>query len=84
MKKKELMYLLFAVALLAVTGVILYGQLKPSKGGRQATVEVISPMTADFDQEALDQLTNPASSRNFTPPVDFSNGMGNPRPFTPL
>lgn len=85
MKRKDMIYLILAVVILAVTGYIGYGLLVPkSAQTNQVQVEVITPIQAEFDQSALRALSDDKSARDFTPLVDLSNGLGNPKPFNPL
>jgi hypothetical protein len=83
-KTKDIVYLVLAAIIFAGIVVLVYGQVKPKQSARQEVVEVVDPISSEFDDAALSEVTNPARARNFTPPVDFGTGMGNPRPFSPI
>jgi hypothetical protein len=79
MKSKDVMYMLLAVVILMVAGYLAYTQLAPKKSAGQqgATVEVVGPISADFDSVAMADLTNPDKARDFSVPIDLSNGLSN-------
>ena len=83
--KKDLLYIGLTIVILAVVGVVAYGQFA---GGTTASegvsVEVIHPIDASFDQSALDRLRDQDRSRDFTVPVDVKSGAGNSTPFGSL
>ncbi len=77
MKKKDMIYLVFAVGILLVAGYVGYTQLVPKKSAAK-TVEVdkIGAIPADFDSGALARLNDPTKVRDFSSPVDLT-GLGN-------
>lgn len=85
MKRKDIVYIVLAAIIFSVTGIVGFNLLAP-KGGSAKTVqvEVVTPIKADFDSTALNVLTDPNTARNFTPNIDFTNGLGNTKPFNPL
>lgn len=85
MKQKEVVYLLVAMAIFAGIGIFLYSQFGSKKGAKATVeVEIIEPISGEFDSEALKQVTDETKVRDFTVPVDLSKGLGNPRPFGPF
>lgn len=86
MKSKDLIYLSAAIVLFVVTGVLGYSQLGLGKStfGHEAKVEVVDPISAELDQEALSTLIDSTKARDFAPSIDLSSGLGNPKPFNPL
>ncbi len=86
MKSKDLLYLSIAIVLFVVTGILAVSQLGIGKSlfSREATVEVVAPISSELNQNVLTALTDGVQTRDFTPPIDLQNGLGNPRPFNPL
>lgn len=85
MKRKDAIYLAITAVLVAASGVIVYSQLSPakSKAPRSAKVEVVVPITPQYDSNALGQVSNPNKVKDFSVPVDLNSGIGNTRPFGP-
>jgi hypothetical protein len=79
MKSKDLVYLLLAVVILLAAGYLGYTQLAPKKGAanKGAQVEVVGVIGADFDGAAMAALTDGSKVRDFSQPLDLSNGLGN-------
>ena len=85
MKKKDIIYIVVAVAVLAIAGLFLYSKSSAGKGAasKTATAEVIDPISSTFDATALRQLQDPSVAQNFAVKIDLS-GLGNSSPFGPL
>ena len=82
MKQKDIIALVIAVVIMLVAGYLVYTQLAPQKGGTggQASaikVEVVGPISADFDQTALSQLDDASKVRNYAVNLDLTTGLGN-------
>jgi hypothetical protein len=80
MKTKDIVYLVLAGLIFVTAGILAYGSL----AGKQSSgvqVEVVVPISAEYDQSALSKLTDPAVAKDFSIPVDLSSGLGNPAPF---
>lgn len=77
MKKKDLVYLLLAVAILLVAGYIGYTQLLPNKTATNVVeVEIIGPIPDRLDAAGLAALGDPSKAQDFNSPVDLT-GLGN-------
>jgi hypothetical protein len=82
MKKKDLIALVIAVAILLVAGYLVYTQLIPQKSGGAGQadgvkVEVVGSIAGDFDQTALTTLDDATKVRNFAVNIDLTTGLGN-------
>jgi len=90
MKKKDLIYLVVSAVIFVAVGIVGYSQLNAGKGGTStsgkhtATVEVITPITSDFNATAQQQLQDPTKARDFYSPIDLHSGLNNPQPFNPI
>lgn len=88
MKTKEVIQLMVALLIFAIAGYLIYMQLapKPAAGSdpNKLTYEKITPIDPEFSQEALRNLTNAASVKDFYLPPDLKSGVGNNKPFTPV
>lgn len=88
MKTKELIQLIAALVIFAVAGFLIYLQVAPHNAGAGATngpsVEVVSPINADFDQDALSKVSDGTISRDFYQAPDLNSGLGNSQVFGPL
>ena len=84
MKKKDLTYLIIAAGIFLVCGYVLYSQLGSGKknASRPTEVEVVGPITAQFDQTGLADLNDPTKVKDFNTPVDLT-GLNNSEPFGP-
>ncbi len=61
MKKKDIFYLAIAAAIFAIVGMVLYSHFTTKSGDQGVTqVEVVAPIAASFDKNALDILADPA------------------------
>lgn len=84
MKQKDIMYLLLAAIIFAVAIMLGMQQLNAGKPStKEVTVEVIEPISSQFDEDALRMLTDSSQTRDFTPQIDLNN-LGNPAPFNPF
>jgi hypothetical protein len=84
MKKKDLIALVIAVAIMLVAGYLAYTQLMPQKGGTASQgvqVEVVGPIASDFDSAAMEALDDGSKVRNFAVKLDLSAGLDNPTIF---
>lgn len=80
MKRKEIIQLAVAAVILFVAGVLVYMQLAPKKSGNsneKYMVEKVRPIDADFDEEALTQISDSRKVRDFYVAPDLSTGLGN-------
>lgn len=78
MKRKDLINLAFALALLVATGLILWRfVLGANRKPQPVTIEVVPEISSTYDAAAINEIT---AARNFTAQIDLS-GLGNPRPF---
>lgn len=85
MKQKDLVYSVLAAIIFAITGVVAYGQFGGKKtDNKTVLVEVVAPIPADFNQDALKILDDQSQARNFTPVFDLNNGLNNFKPFNPI
>ncbi len=87
MKKKDVIMLVAAVAILLVTGYVAYIEVlapKKTSGAKTSTVTVekIGVIPAQFDQDAVTQLSDTNQVFDYSPPVDLT-GLGNNTPFGP-
>jgi hypothetical protein len=84
MKQKDIFYLVLAAIIFSIAGLLGFHQLSASKGNsKEVTVEVITPISPEFDQNALSIITDSTKARDFTPQIDLNN-LGNPAPFNPF
>lgn len=83
MKSKDVVYILLAGIIFSIAGVLGFQQLAP-KNQKEVQVEVVTPIEADFNQDALKQLNDAGKARNFTPVIDLNNGLNNDKPFNPI
>lgn len=84
-KKKDLLYIVITAIILVVVFVLGYQQLSSSGGGEKGvTVEVVQPVGATFNSQALDHLRDESKSKNFVVPIDLGTGVGTPTPFGQL
>jgi hypothetical protein len=78
MKPKDLVYLLIAVVILMAAGYLAYTQLVPQKSSAQGvTVEIVGPITENYDSVALTGLTNADKVRDYSVPIDLGTGLNN-------
>lgn len=85
MKTKDLVYIILAAVIFSVAGILGYKQLAPKgSSSKQVQVEVVTPIDSNFDQGSLNVLTDPNHSRDFTPSIDLTTGLGNTKPFNPI
>lgn len=84
MKRKEIVQLLVAVVILVIAGYVIYLNFGPKGDSKnQLTYEKITPINPNFDDQALQQLTD-INVKDFYAPPDLKSGIGNPQPFTPI
>ena len=84
MKKKDLIYVVLAVVILAVAGYLALTQLAPKKADGASTgtvVDVIGVIDSSLNDTAIAQLKDPEKVRDFTVPIDLRIGLGNTAPF---
>lgn len=85
MSKKDLTYLILAAIIFSVAGILGYNQIfAKKKPPQEVTVEVIEPISAEFDANALTIIADATKVRDFSFPIDITTGLGNPTPFNPL
>jgi hypothetical protein len=79
-----MIYLVFAVAILAIAGTLFYSQSSSGKkaANKEVSVEVVDPIKPDFDQSALAQLRDNGVAKDFSVPINL-NDLGNPNPYGP-
>jgi len=77
MKKKDLVYLLLAVAILLTAGYIGYTQLLPQKTTTNVVeVEKIGPIPDQMDSAGLAAIGDPSKVQDYNSPVDLTD-LGN-------
>lgn len=84
--KKDIIYILLAAVMFSVTGIVAFTQLAPkgaATGSAQATVEIVDPLVATLNTDALNTLGDPNKVRDYFVPIDLSTGLGNKAPFGP-
>lgn len=84
MKRKEMIQLGIAVVILFAAGVLIYTSLAPKKSSSSSekyTVEKVNMIEGDFDEEALQQISNNSKVRDFYTEPDLGSGLGNQQPF---
>lgn len=88
MKRKEVIQVIAAVLIFSVAGVMIYLQLAPKsapgKAKKAAMVEVVSPLNPEFNQEALNKLSDAKTNRDFYSKPDLKNGLNNNQIFGPI
>lgn len=85
MKKKEVAQLAIAGVIFVVAGVVAFGQLGGgSKKKLTAIIEIVKPLSVEFDQNSLRALSDPSKTRDFVVVPDIATGLNNPRPFGPF
>lgn len=86
MKTKDVAYILISIALLTATGILAAKTLLPKQTSLPtvATVEVVTPVTTDFDQKTLADLSDRNFAFDYNIPIDLSTGLGNQKPFGPF
>lgn len=84
-QKKDLLYIVLTVVILAAVFVLGFRQLN-SAGGANAgvTVEVVQPVGASFNTAAIDHIRDDKKSKNFVVPIDLGTGVGTTTPFGQL
>lgn len=86
MKTKEIIALgAFAVVMAVVAILLLNNSSSGQAKTRSAQIEVVQPITAEYNDDARNILLQKDSSRpveDFLPPVDVNQGLGNSAPFT--
>lgn len=85
-KRKDLIYIVITAIVIIVAAIIGYGELNQNKTAinSNATVEVVKPIGASLNKNALDHLRDEKASTNFVLPIDLKSGVGNPAPFKQL
>ena len=86
MKSKEVIQLGVAVVILAIAGYFIYTFLVPQKSSasKKPTYEKITPLSADFDQDTLSNLSDSNKYHDYYTDPDLKNGLGNSQPFGTL
>ena len=81
MKQKDLVYLVVAVVILLVAGYVVYTNLMPkSTTDTGVKVDIVGIIPNKMNSEGQTKLTDPAISKDFSSPIEFS-GLNNPAPF---
>ena len=83
-QKKDLLYIIVTVVILVIVFILGYKQLNPANGQAGVTVEVVAPVGASFNAQALDHLRDENKSKNFVVPIDLGTGVGTSTPFGQL
>lgn len=84
-KKKDLLYIILTAVIVVAVVVLGYNQLSSSSGSTAGvTVEVVQPVGASFNAQALDHLRDEEKAKNFVVPIDLGTGVGTPTPFGQL
>lgn len=83
-QKKDMLYIIVTVVILAIVFILGYKQLNPAGGQTGVTVEVVAPVGASFNSQALDHLRDESKSKNFVVPIDLGTGVGTSTPFGQL
>lgn len=84
MKRKEYIQLGVAVVILFAAGILIYTSLfskKNSSSTQKYTVEKVKMIDADYDEQALQQISNNSKVRDFYTEPDLGSGLGNQQPF---
>ncbi len=84
MKRKEMIQLGVAVVILFAAGLLIFTMLAPKKSsssGEKYTVEKVKMIDADYDEQALQQISNNSKVRDFYTEPDLGSGLGNQQPF---
>jgi len=84
MKKKDLIYLFIAVAILLLAGYLAYTQVFASKmqaAKKVEQVEIISAIKPDFNSGAMSALTDATKNRDYSVVIDINAGVNNPAVF---
>ncbi|MBW3538211.1 hypothetical protein KY386_01825 [Candidatus Parcubacteria bacterium] len=86
MKKKDVVYLALAGVIFMAAGFLASTKLAPSGGqaGKQVSVEVVEPISPNYDRAALEQLADKDRARDFSVTNDLNSGLGNKAPFGPF
>ncbi len=88
MKKKDIMMLGVAGVIFLATGYVAINQLGlfggSSSNTKVVSVEVAPVIKSDFNQDALQTLTDTTKNHDFTVQVNLSSGLGTANPFQPL
>lgn len=84
-QKKDLLYIILSVIILMAVFILGYKQLNPAGGvNAGVSVEVVAPVGATLNAQALDQLRDDKKSKNFVVPIDLGSGVGTTTPFGQL
>ena len=84
LKQKDIISLLVAITIFTITGVLAYSLLKPkgsNSGSTTVQVLVVTPISGTFNERGKSDLTDPTVTRDFTPAIDLTTGLGNPQLF---
>lgn len=85
MKKKDLIYVFLAVAVIAVAAYLVMTQLAPkpsaSKSQSGSTVDVIGVIDPTLSSDAISQIQDSTKVRDYSVTIDLSTGLGNSVPF---
>ncbi len=83
MKTKDIVLLLVAAVMFAVTGFVAFTQLAPKKAAGnnpKVQVVVVPPISPDFDQAALSKINDNTQVVDYSVKIDVT-GLGNAAPF---
>ncbi len=86
MSKKDIIMLVVAFIIFAVSGFVAVTQLGLLGGSKQkiVIVEVAPVIPSDIDPSgALKVISDPATAKDFTVQVDLNSGFGTANPFQP-
>jgi hypothetical protein len=82
---KDKVLLVITIAIFAVIVMLIYSQTLAKKTATSAVtaVEVIDPISTDYNAKAIATLSDPKQTINFQPNIELNN-LGNSVPFGPL
>ncbi len=87
MKSKEIIQLAVAMVILVIAGIVIFNFVVPKKSTSSSSdhsYEIVSPISASYDQDALSRLNDSNKAHDYYVKPDLHSGVGNPLPFTPL
>jgi hypothetical protein len=84
MKKKDLIYVVLAVGIIAVAAYLALSQLSSNKSASQTsvnTIDVIGTISGQLNSDALTQIQDTTKNRDYSVTIDLTTGLGNTAPF---
>lgn len=83
-QRKDLLYIVLTVVILVAIVIVGYKQLNTASSSAGVTVEVVAPIGASFNADALDHIQDEEKAKNFVVPIDLGSGVGTTTPFGQL